>query len=140
MQSEGFSSNSFRSDVNKYLQDPAGWVAKGYTFKLTPDHPDVTFILTPDRPDLYGLSLSHVGEGYVEINATNWLHGVQRTRLSIPEYRQYVISHEMGHMLGHQHSNPSPHGQPVPVMHQQTRLGVEGFTPNNKVDPSVQRP
>lgn len=130
----------FRSEVNKYVHDPAGWMAKGVEFVFTHDHPNVTFILTPDRPDLYGLSLSHPGHGYVEINATNWIEGVERTRLSRDGYRQYLISHEMGHMLGHEHSNPHPHGQPVPVMHQQTLTGVEGFTPNNKVDPSVERP
>jgi len=131
--------NKFRSEVDHYVHDPAGWSTKGYDFVLKREKPDILFCLVPDRADLYGLSLSHPGKCLVEINATNYLNGVKRTKLDLNGYRQYVISHELGHMLGHEHSNPHPHGQPVPIMHQQTRLGVEGFTPNNKVDPSVQR-
>jgi hypothetical protein len=134
-----YPSKTFQSEVDHYLHDPAGWTAKGVEFILAPRDPDVTFILVPDRPSLFGLSLSHPGHGFVEVNAANWVNGVQRTRLSLDGYRQYLISHEMGHMLGHEHSNPHAHGQPVPVMHQQSRLGVEGFQPNNKVDPKVNR-
>jgi len=129
----------FQNEVDHYVHDPAGWCTKGYDFYMTSTKPDVLFCLVPDRPDLFGLSLSHPGHRYVEINAENYLNGVERTKLDLNGYRQYVISHELGHMLGREHSNPSPHGQPVPVMHQQTRLGVKGFQPNDKVDPLVER-
>jgi Protein of unknown function (DUF3152) len=131
--------SGFLVEVNHYLHDPAGWMAKGYKFQLQKSKPDVTFILSKDRPDLQGLSFAHPKKGIVEVNATNWKQGVSKTHLSLYAYRQYVISHEMGHMLGYEHSNPHPHGQPVPVMHQQSRLGIEGFKPNNKVDPDCFR-
>jgi hypothetical protein len=131
---------TFLKEIDHYIHDPAGWKAKGFDFTLSEEKPDVTFCLVPDRPELFGLSLSHPEYGIVELNAKNYLNGVERTKLDLHGYRQYVVSHEMGHMLGCEHSNPHPHGQPVPVMHQQTRLGVEGFQPNNKVDPSVSRP
>jgi hypothetical protein len=130
----------FLNEIDHYVNDPAGWVAKGYDFVLSEKNPDALFTLVPDRPDMQGLSWSHPTKNLIEINATNYLHGVPKTHLSLHEYRQYLISHELGHMLGHEHSNPHPHGQPVPVMHQQSRLGIQGFTPNNKVVPTVKRP
>jgi hypothetical protein len=134
-----YAPQKFLNEVDHYVHDPAGWCTQGYDFELTHKNPDVVFYLVPDRADLFGLSLAHPSKGFVEINADNYINGVERTKLSLNGYRQYVISHELGHMLGRQHTNPHPHGQPVPVMKQQSRLGVEGFTPNDKVDPSVQR-
>jgi hypothetical protein len=124
------------NEVDYCVHDPAGWGAKGYKFMLSHTNPDVLFRLVPDRPSLFGLSLASPERKLVEVNAKNWINGVSKTHLSLPRYRQYVISHELGHMLGYQHSNPHPHGQPVPVMHQQSRLGIAGFTPNDKVVPS----
>lgn len=131
-----FPEDSFMNEVDYCVNDPAGWGAKGYKFTLSHNNPDVLFRLVQDRPSLLGLSLACPEKGLVEINAKNWINGVSKTRLSLPRYRQYLISHELGHMLGYEHSNPRPRGQPVPVMHQQSRLGVAGFTPNEKVVPS----
>jgi hypothetical protein len=135
-----YDSDTFLKEVDHYVHDPAGWCAKGFDFTLTNENPDVTFYLVADRPNLYGLSLSHPGQRFVEINARNWIDGADITKLPLHGYRQYLISHEMGHMLGCEHSNPHPNGQPVPIMHQQTRLGVEGFQPNDKVLPEIKRP
>lgn len=135
-----YDKDRFLKEVSHYVQDPAGWSALGFTFTYTDKPPEVLFKLVPNEPRLLGLSLSHPHHHLVEINAKNWIHGVKRTRLTLDGYRQYVISHELGHMLGCEHSNPPAHGQPVPVMHQQSRLGVEGYIPNNKVDITVVRP
>lgn len=63
---------------------------------------------------------------HVYIDANNWLHGVKESGLTLEQYRRYVIEHEFGHALGHDHL-PCKNGV-CPVMYQATR----GCGPNNK--------
>jgi hypothetical protein len=63
------------------------------------------------------------------LNAERWFTGAYKSGLDIDNYRQYMVSHEIGHILGHDHKKCSCKGCRAPVMMQQT-LGLHGCTPN----------
>jgi len=59
------------------------------------------------------------------LNLTRWMLGSETFGGDLAAYRVYLVNHEVGHGLGHQHvSCPGP-GQPAPVMVQQTK-SLEG--------------
>ena len=68
----------------------------------------------------------------MHINEQRWRHGAKRSGQTLDGYRQYVISHEMGHILGRDHVKCPVPGQPAPIMMQQT-LGLHGCLPNTNV-------
>ena len=59
------------------------------------------------------------------INVRRWLRGAAESQLSLADYRHYVISHEVGHALGHGHVGCPGPGTVGPVMLQQTK-GLDG--------------
>jgi hypothetical protein len=72
----------------------------------------------------------------VMINAMRWFQGAAESHLSLADYRHYVISHEVGHALGHGHVGCPAPGAIAPVMLQQTK-GLAGCEPNPWPYPSV---
>jgi hypothetical protein len=66
----------------------------------------------------------------IYIDDINWLKSVPESKLSLKEYRKYVITHELGHALGFAHqkcdANTSVNGI-CPVMYQSTRGCPNGF-------------
>lgn len=59
------------------------------------------------------------------LNLTRWMLGSETYGGDLAAYRVYLVNHEVGHGLGHQHvSCPAP-GQRAPVMVQQTK-SLEG--------------
>lgn len=127
--------------VARTLADRRGWKNKGFRFAFVrrPRRP-VHFALlkVPGRevarrfPALSGLSVTDARARPVRvyINADNWRAPPAVFTASRHVYRQYLINHEVGHVLGYGHDAlpPSPH-RPCSVMYQQTR-GTARCRPN----------
>jgi hypothetical protein len=62
------------------------------------------------------------------LNLTRWVRGSATYGSDLGAYRVYLINHEVGHGLGHQHVGCPGAGQHAPVMVQQTK-SLEGCTP-----------
>jgi hypothetical protein len=61
------------------------------------------------------------------LNLTRWIRGASTYGDDLASYRDYLVSHEVGHGLGHGHVHCSGAGRPAPVMVQQTK-DLEGCT------------
>jgi hypothetical protein len=132
----------FREEVQMYLADPYGWESKGYDFELVERNPDVVIHLSsPSGLRKIGcdpnLNCAEMGTGNhwgnnLHVNALLWTRGAPKSKLELEDYRQYVISHEIGHILGHDHVKCPGIGHRAPVMLQQT-LGLHGCSPNTNV-------
>ena len=127
----------FETEVAMYLADPDGW-GKYYEFEPVKRNPQVIIHLSsPTGIQQVGcgnpkLSCAEMGGKHLRVNAMRWTRGAPESKLPLDEYRQYVISHEMGHILGYDHTTCPGQGYPAPVMMQQT-LGIGACSPNNRL-------
>lgn len=133
-----YDAETFRREVAMYLADPDGWESRGYTFVDTSKGPEVVIRLSSPKTLANNacrneyLSCAELGGRLMFLNAYRWTQGAAESRLPLEDYRQYMVSHEMGHILGHNHvACPGP-GQPAPIMMQQT-LGIGACSPNTKL-------
>ena len=120
-----------------YLADPDGWVGKGYVFEYDPKASLVIRLSSPRTIQKEcglptGLSCAVLGGKKMWLNSDRWLKGAPASQLSLESYRQYMVSHEMGHILGHEHEKCPGKDEASPIMLQQT-LGLKGCRPNTKV-------
>lgn len=124
--------------VTAYLNDPDGWSKKGYFFMPVAAHGDVLIRLSSPETIMKtcglskGLSCAELGGKYMYLNADRWFHGASKSKLSLDNYRQYMVSHEIGHILGFDHEECPCKGCPAPIMMQQT-LGIGQCKPSTKV-------
>jgi len=127
----------FARDVAICLADPDGWESKGYHFVQVKSNAHVHIHLTSIKGLKaagcdHTLSCAELGGRDMHINEHRWRHGTKRSGQDLNGYRQYVISHEIGHILGFDHVKCPGKGQPAPIMLQQT-LGLHGCLPNTNV-------
>jgi hypothetical protein len=134
---------AFARAVEDTLGDPRSWGSGGrmsfqrvgvaaatageYDFKVS--------LISPGSMETYcpgvgtgGYTSCRYGERAV-INLARWATAVPHYGGDIATYRQYVVNHEVGHVLGNGHVDCPGAGQLAPVMVQQT-LGLQGCTKN----------
>jgi hypothetical protein len=124
--------------VGAYLNDPNGWAKYGYFFEPVESRESVLIRLSSPAtikkicglPD--NLSCAELGGRFMYLNANRWFHGAAASKLSLTDYRQYMISHEIGHILGHDHKKCPCKNCPAPIMMQQTK-GIGECKPNTTV-------
>ncbi len=144
----GLDGQEFTAEVDRVLTDPRSWGADDRLSFQRVSHGPVAFrvvLASPTTTDrLCGPFASHgryscgiaprnasgpLVTGAV-INSRRWLRGAETYAGQLPQYREYLINHEVGHALDHRHKNCSGAGRPAPVMMQQTK-GVGACRPNS---------
>ncbi len=71
-----------------------------------------------------------INQKIIYINAKNWLYSVDESGLSLEQYKEYVINHELGHALGYDHidcNDQTAKNKICPVMYQSTIGPPKGF-------------
>jgi hypothetical protein len=116
--------------VHAILTDSRGWEPiDGVRFaRVDSEEVDVEVVLaSPATTDAMcaplgtGGWLSCFNGSATVLNARRWFAGAESYGDDLVNYRRYLVSHEMGHYLGHQHvACPAP-GEVAPVMVQQTK-------------------
>lgn len=124
--------------VTIYLNDPDGWSKYGYSFEPVSQREHVHIRLSSPAtiqkvcglPE--NLSCAELGGRNMYLNSDRWFHGAAPSKLSLDDYRQYMVSHEIGHILGHGHKKCPCKGCAAPIMMQQTK-GIGDCRPNTSV-------
>jgi hypothetical protein len=131
----------FAAFVMATLNDARGWGAQGaVTFERTGGDADIRVVLASAATvDAMCAPLRTNGKwscgryGHAALNADRWVHGAEAfneaTGGDLLAYRQYLVNHEVGHLLGHPHEHCPAAGAPAPVMVQQS-ITLEGCRPN----------
>jgi Protein of unknown function (DUF3152) len=126
----------FAAFVMATLNDARSWGHGGtMTFSRTAGPAQIVVRLaSPDtsaalcRPLVTFGRLSCSEGQFAILTSYRWFHG-QSEFNGLTQYRQYVVNHEVGHVLGHGHLHCGGAGQLAPVMQQQTK-GVAPCRPN----------
>ncbi|GAA2148423.1 DUF3152 domain-containing protein [Actinomadura napierensis] len=128
----------FAAEVQRVLNDPRSWghggamrferVARGpVRFRVALSSPAMTDRMCAPLVTGGELSCRH-GDRSV-VNALRYGEGAASYGRDLASYREYVINHEVGHALGHDHRQCPGRGRPAPVMVQQTK-SLYGCAPN----------
>jgi hypothetical protein len=128
-----YDAKKFADEVAIYLADPDGW-AQQNEFVL--GEGKLIRLCNPKTIKQVGcgdpkLSCATLGGNEIWLNSERWMKGAAASKLPLERYRQYMVTHEMGHSLGHEHVK-CPESGPAPLMMQQT-LGIGKCTPNTKL-------
>ncbi len=128
----------FADVVRATLADPRGWAGAGFRMAEDPTAGLVVVLAEGDEVDRLcfpyrtGGRFSCQNGPVVAINADRWRVATAQWTGDLATYRQMLVNHEVGHLLG-QHHPPDPQcpapGRPAPVMAQQS-TELDGCLPN----------
>jgi hypothetical protein len=124
--------------IGIYLNDPNGWAKHGYFFEPVDERERVFIRLSMASTvkkicgSSENLSCAELGGRFMYLNADRWFNGASASKLPLEDYRQYMVSHEIGHILGHDHEKCPCKNCPAPIMMQQTK-GIGECKPNTSV-------
>lgn len=121
--------------IASYLNSPYGW---DYFFEPVTSREDVLIRLSSPTTIKskcglpQNLSCAEMNGKHMYLNSDRWFYGSSKSKQTLDGYRQYVVLHEMGHILGYNHKKCPCKGCPAPIMMQQT-LGIGECKPNTRV-------
>ncbi|MFC5998078.1 DUF3152 domain-containing protein [Quadrisphaera sp. GCM10027208] len=135
---------AFADFVLETLNDPRGWPSDGWTFSRTDGQADVVVVLASPqtsaamcRPlQTFGKLSCRQGPRAI-LTMYRWVHGTDEYAHDLTAYRQYLVNHEVGHVLGHGHVTCPAPGELAPVMQQQSKQ-VAPCVPNAWVEPDAE--
>ena len=118
----------FADQVLATLNDPRSWGGDGSrTFSRTAGEASLTVTLaSPTTVDRLCAPLDTGGlwscgvQGRAVLNHLRWVTGSAVYGDDMAAYRQYLVNHEVGHVLGHRHSTCTSSRSLAPVMVQQS--------------------
>ena len=119
---------AFAATVMATLNDPRSWGGDGsMSFARTDGDAEIRVLLaSPKTVDALCAPLRTDGEvscgraGHAALNLRRWVEATNEYAADKTLYRQYLVNHEVGHLLGHQHERCGGAGQLAPVMQQQS--------------------
>ena len=130
----GVDVNQFANMVVQTLADPRSWSGHGVRLQRVDSgdadfHVSLTSVMTvrnlcgysiPVETSCYAPAGPASSVNRVVLNVARWVRGSTAYVGDLNAYRLYMINHEDGHALGHQHAHQCLPGGLAPVMMQQT--------------------